>query len=160
MIKKFGNYELELLEYIDSLDIKAIQNDAKSTMKIKVPKRDEENNLVYDLDGVTIIYEEKELIDGIQKNIALNKLGEPDTNITVIVTAEDGKTTKEYNLEVKRPYGTIKGSIYTAPTQSLGNYKADIKIYKSSDTKTIIDWSTIQSRRRFTACSIINIKFK
>lgn len=149
--KETLSYQMELLEYVDELDIKAIQSDEKSTMKIKVPKRDDDGNLVYDTNGTTIIYEEKELKDGIPIGVTLNKLGEPDTNIKVIVTAEDGKNVKEYNLVIKRPYGTIKGSIYTAPTASIGIYKADIRIYKSSDVKTIIDWNTVSSRRRLIA---------
>lgn len=39
------NYEIELLEYIDKINIKAIQNDAKSTMLIKVPQRNEERRI-------------------------------------------------------------------------------------------------------------------
>lgn len=96
------NYEVTLLEYLDTMDIKATLSDTKSTMKIKVPKKDEDGNLVY---------EEKDLQSDIPFTFTLNKLGEPDTVVTVIVTAEDGKTTNEYTLVVKRPYGTIKGNI-------------------------------------------------
>lgn len=96
------NYEVTLLEYLDTMDIKATLSDTKSTMKIKVPKKDEDGNLVY---------EEKELQSDIPFTFTLNELGEPDTVVTVIVTAEDGKTTNEYTLVVKRPYGTIKGNI-------------------------------------------------
>lgn len=67
-------------------------------------------NLVYDSDGITINYEEKEMID-LTKEITLNKLGEPDTIVTIIVTAEDGKSKKEYELVIHRPYATIKGNI-------------------------------------------------
>lgn len=139
------NYEIELLEYIDTIDIKATQNDSKATMKIKVPKRDAENNLVYDTDGITIIYEEKDLESDIPLEVTINKLGEPDTNITVIVTAEDGKTVNNYELVIKRPYGTIKGSIYIDPMATKGIYKSNIRVYNSNDVSTIIDWSTLVS---------------
>ena len=39
--KETYGYELELLEYIDVMNLKAIQNDLKATMKLKIPKRDE-----------------------------------------------------------------------------------------------------------------------
>ena len=76
-------------------------------------------------------------------SVKLNKLGEPDTKITVIVTAEDKKTVKSYDLVIKRPYGTIKGSIYAEPMSSKGIYKATVRTYKSDEVATIIDWSTI-----------------
>lgn len=146
------NYEIELLEYIDTIDIKATQNDSKATMKIKVPKRDADNNLVYDTDGVTIIYEEKDLLNDIPMEVTINKLGEPDTNITVIVTAEDGKTINNYELVIKRPYGTIKGrniladfddqdivdnvlDVYGIQLENI----ADINIYKSD----LAEWESI-----------------
>lgn len=103
------NYELTLLEYIDMMNITAIQNDAKANMKIKLPKRDENNNLIYDPDGTTIIYEEKDIENNVPLEFAINKLGEADTQITVIVTAEDGTNIKNYQLLIKRPYGVIKG---------------------------------------------------
>ena len=137
------SYQMELLEYLDEIDIKPVLDDAKSTIKIKVPKRSEDGNLEYDTDGVTIIYEEKEIENDVAVSVTLNKLGEPDTHITIIVTAEDNKTTKSYDLIIKRPYGTIKGSIYTAPTAQSGIYKSDIRLYKSDDVSEIIDWATV-----------------
>ena len=137
------SYQMELLEYLDEIDIKPVLDDAKSTIKIKVPKRFEDGNLEYDTDGVTIIYEEKEVENDVAVSVTLNKLGEPDTHITLIVTAEDNKTTKSYDLIIKRPYGTIKGSIYTAPTAQSGIYKSDIRLYKSDDVSEIIDWATV-----------------
>lgn len=68
-------------------------------------------DLVYESDGITIVYEEKELINDTPSEITLNKLGEPDTVLTVIVTAEDGVNKNEYQIVIKRPYGTIKGTI-------------------------------------------------
>lgn len=103
-------YESTLLEYGDEINLKAVLADEKATMKIKVPKRDENDKLVYENDGVTIVYEEKALSNDTQFGVVLNKLGEPDTIIDVIVTAEDGVTVKDYKVTVKRPYGTIKGS--------------------------------------------------
>lgn len=93
------------------MNITATKNDEKATMKIKVPKRDEQGNLSYDTDETTILYEEKEMQSMVPIEITLNKLGEPDTKITVIVTAEDTVTIQEYEIVIKRPYGTIKGSI-------------------------------------------------
>lgn len=48
--KETLNYELELLEYLDTLDITAVAETENSTLKIKVPKRDEDGNLVYEED--------------------------------------------------------------------------------------------------------------
>lgn len=103
------DYEVVLMEYIDDLDIKATKSDANSTMKIKVPKRDEDDNLVYENDS--IVYEEKDLDSGVPYNVKINKLGEPDTVLTIKVTAEDTKTSNEYTVTIKRPYGTIRGSV-------------------------------------------------
>ena len=141
--KETKNYTITLLEYIDKMNIKAIQSHEFATMKIKLPKRNTEGNLVYESDGTTIVYEENEITNEIQKEIILNKLGEPDTEITIEVTAEDGVTLNTYKVVIKRPYGTIKGSIYTESTDSKGIYKSDIRIYKSSDVEKVIDWNTI-----------------
>lgn len=140
--KETLDYELTLLEYVDKMNLTVTKSHEKASLKIKVPKRDEDNKLVYDTDGTTIIYEEKEIEDKVPTEITINKLGEPDTKITIIVTAEDGST-KEYNIIIKRPYGTIKGSIYTAPTANAGIYKSDIRIYKASDVSQVLDWDTI-----------------
>lgn len=139
------NYELELLENIDELNLEPILSDTKSSIKIKVPQRDNDNNLVYDSDGVTIIYEEKDISNNTSTTVTLNKLGEPDTIILLMVTAEDNKTVKNYNLVVKRPFGVIKGKIYAEPMSAKGIYKASVRIYKSNDVSKKIDWSTITS---------------
>ena len=52
------DYQYELLEYIDNMDITAVLEDSKATLKLKIPKRDENNNLVYESDGSSISYEE------------------------------------------------------------------------------------------------------
>lgn len=142
--KDVKEYEITLLEYVDKINITAIQNDEKATMKIKHPKRDEDGNLVYEADGTTIVYEEKELLNNTEYMITLNELGKEDTDITILVTAEDGKTTDEYKIKIKRPYGTIKGKIYTAPTASTtGKYIATVRVYKSEDVSKIINWSEV-----------------
>lgn len=141
--KEINNYTLTLLEYLDTIDITATQNDENASMKIKVPKRDSDGNLVYESDGTTIVYEEKDLNDKVPMEVTLNKLGEPNTEITVEVTAEDGATENTYKVVIKRPYGTIRGSIHTTPTEEKGTYKADVRIYKTSDVESIIDKSQI-----------------
>ena len=142
--KDVKEYEITLLEYVDKINITAIQNDEKATMKIKHPKRDEDGNLVYEADGTTIVYEEKELLNNTEYMITLNELGKEDTDITILVTAEDGKTIDEYKIKIKRPYGTIKGKIYTAPTASTtGKYIATVRVYKSEDVSKIINWSEV-----------------
>lgn len=134
-------YEIELLEYIDTMKIKAITTDDNAKMKLEVPKRDENNNLIYDTDGVTIIYEEKDFESDIPLEFILNKLGEPDTKLTIKITAEDNKTTSSYEVIIKRPYATIKGQIYTEPTKNTTQKsKANIKVYSSDKTKEIINW--------------------
>lgn len=103
------NYEFTLLEYKDKLDVKAILEDDTATMKIKVPKRDDNDELEYE--GAEIKYEEKTLDNDTPLEVAINKLGEPNTKITILVIAEDGVTKNEYTVTIKRPYGLIKGSV-------------------------------------------------
>lgn len=144
--KETFNYSLELLEYIDTVSIKATTNHEKATMKIKIPKRDEQGQLVYDTDRITILYEEKEIQSDVPLELILNKLGELDTNITITVTAEDGETINTYELAIKRPYGIIKGSIYTSPTVlTTGIHKATIRIYDSDEANKAINWNTVQT---------------
>lgn len=141
-------YEVTLMEYIDNMDIKAVLADEKSAMKIKVPKRDTDNNLEYEADGVTIKNEEKDFENDTPLEFVLNRLGEPDTVLTITVTAEDGKTTKQYELVIKRPYGTIKGSIQLgndlrdSMQDSYGiyvEYIADVTLYKPD----LLQWDQI-----------------
>lgn len=142
--KETFNYEIELLEYIDTMKIKATTSDENATMKIKVPKRDENNNLVYDTDETTIIYEEKEIQSDTPLEFTLNKLGEPDTHLTINITAEDEKTTSTYEIVIKRPYGIVKGSVYVPPIASTtGIHKADIKFYKTEEVAKEIDLSAM-----------------
>lgn len=132
------NYELTLLEYIDDMNLKAVLNDAKATMKIKVPKKDE--------DGTTITYEEKDLQSDMPLNFTLNKLGEPDTQITIKVTAEDSKTTNEYRIMIKRPCGTLKGQVNTKATQTTtGKNIAKIRVFKVEEIAKTIDWEEIKT---------------
>lgn len=142
--KDVKEYEITLLEYVDKMNITAIQNNEKATMKIKHPKRNEDGNIVYETDGTTIVYEEKELLNNTEYMITLNELGKEDTDITILITAEDGKTIDEYKIKIKRPYGIIKGKIYTAPTASTtGKYIATVRVYKSEDVSKIINWSEV-----------------
>ena len=48
--KETLNYELEILEYIDTLDVTATKEVESSTLKIKIPKRDENGKLIYEAD--------------------------------------------------------------------------------------------------------------
>ena len=142
--KGVKEYEITLLEYVDKMNITAIQNNEKATRKIKHPKRNEDGNIVYETDGTTIVYEEKELLNNTEYMITLNELGKEDTDITILITAEDGKTIDEYKIKIKRPYGIIKGKIYTAPTASTtGKYIATVRVYKSEDVSKIINWSEV-----------------
>lgn len=155
-------YKLEILEYIDTLDLLAEKNDEKATMKLKYPKRnierDSETNeiikdeLVYGSPGdkSTIQYDEKDLEDNTKQNVVLNKLGEPDTVLIIEVTAEDKKTKENYEITIHRPYGTIKGSIQLgdklkekAEANGYGPFeiKANIKAYKEGEFK----WNDISS---------------
>lgn len=145
-------YEIKLLEYLDNIDITAISLDGKATLKIKIPKRDENGKLVYQADGTTIEYEEKAIADKTPFNVILNKLGEPDTVLTIISTAEDGKTTKEYQVTIKRPYATIRGKAILADFDDEGkvqdildvygielNNRVDINLYKPN----LAEWESI-----------------
>lgn len=152
------NYELELLENIDELNLKPILSDAKSSMKLRKPKRSEDGNLVYESDGTIIEYEEIDIQNNISIPVKLNELGKGDTNLTITVTAEDGKTQKIYTVVVKRPYGVIKGSIYTAPTASSGVYKANIRAYESDEVAKKITWGTSGGDNVHNELMLINSK--
>lgn len=134
------SYEIELMEYIDDVDITSILNDDTATMKIEVPKRNDDNELVYD--GEEIEYEEKVLTNSEPLKVVINKLGEPNTRLKVKVTAEDGVTTKEYTVTIKRPYAVIRGNIELGDglrdeiMDSYGvytEYIADITIYNQGE---------------------------
>lgn len=150
--KETFNYELELLEYIDTMNMKVTTTDSNATMKVKVPKRDIDNKLIYDTDGITIIYEEKNIQSDVPFEIVLNKLGESDTIITIDVTAEDEKTTCSYEMVIKRPCGTIKGSIQLGNglRESMQNsygvytkYLANATIYKTN----LFDWDGLVDKK-------------
>lgn len=146
------SYELELLENVDELNLKPILSDAKSSMKLRKPKRSEDGNLVYESDGTTIEYEEIDIQNNISIPVKLNELGKGDTNLTITVTAEDGKTQKIYTVVVKRPYATITGKTILADFDNedvvnnvfdvygvqLEN-RADINIYEAD----LIEWESI-----------------
>lgn len=101
--------------------------------------------LVYDSDGTTILYEEKQILDNVPLEVTLNELGKQDTEITIKVTAEDGVTEKEYKVTIKRPYGIIKGNVLVKPTESLGIHHATIRVYQTEKVNEIIDWNLINS---------------
>ena len=132
-------YATELLEYVDKVNLEVTKDDEKSSIVIKQPKHDENGDLIFEDDGSTIVYEEKNL-DDLKTEIVLNKLGEPDTVIELKVTAEDEVTTKTYKITIHRPYGTIKGSIHTVNSNDV--HIADVKVYNNSDQ---IDWENISS---------------
>ena len=141
------DYELELLDYIDTVNVTATVNDKNSTLKMKVPQRDNDKRIFEgegtDIDNIKYV-ELENVESGQPTEVTLNKLGEPDTKITIIVTAEDGITTMEYNLVIHRPYAKIKGSIITPPTTKTEGdsiYKANIKIYDASVVSNAIDWN-------------------
>lgn len=137
-------YELTLLEYIDTMDITATLSDTKSKMKIKIPEHDTDGNLVYDSDDrTTITYKEENLSHNVPFGVTLNKLGEPNTKITILVTAEDGQTTNEYEVLIKRPYATIRGSVVTESTIASNKHEASIRLYNSSDVASVINWGNL-----------------
>lgn len=148
--KDTKEYTLEIKEYIDKMNIKAEQTDPNSTMKIKVPKRDENGDLVYESDGKTIVYEEKDLLNNEETEFILNELGEEDTIIEIIVTAQDGKTSETYKVTIHRPYGTIKGRVeygnalkssFEGTYEITVNTNATIKAYNTGD----FNWEGILS---------------
>lgn len=158
-------YERELLEYIDDLNFKLQTNDTKAKLKIKIPKRDLDTGELIFGEDETLQYEEKEIVqdeNGAELNIKLNELGKESTKITIIVTSESGKKINEYKIEIKRPFATIKGSIYTAPTALEGKHVSDIRIYKSSDVENAIDLgdSSIIKDIHSTITTLESIDFK
>lgn len=125
------NYEVTLMEYLDKMSIKATQSDPNAKMTIKAPKIEEVKNLDSD----------------VPFEFELNKLGEPDTVLVIMVTAENGDK-KEYKVTIKRPYGTIKGTLQLgndlrdSMQDSYGiyvEYIADVTLYKPD----LIDWDKI-----------------
>lgn len=136
------NYTREILEYIDDIDLKLQTNDKKAAVKVKIPKRDETTGELVSKEDGTLEYVEIPITqdeNGAKLNIKLNELGKEDTKITISVTAESGKTTCDYTITIKRPFATIKGSIYTGPTATLEKHIADIRIYKTDEVESTID---------------------
>lgn len=107
--KETLEYEITLNEYKEYISLIPTLDDEKSTIKVKIPKRDEDNELVYE--DEKLVYEEKDLDENGKINLQLNELGKEDTIIEFIVLAEDGETTNTYKVKIHRPYGTIKGNI-------------------------------------------------
>lgn len=143
-------YETKILEYVDSVDLKMQTEDAKSTIKIKYPKKDENGKTEKDSNG-DIVYEKKQITDTsqeIQEKIGLNELGEEETIIEITVIAEKQEIQKTYKIHIKRPYGKIKGKIQLGDglkesmDGSYGitmNYAADLRIYKQGQ----VNWDDI-----------------
>ena len=140
--KETLEYETTILEYIDDVDIKVKKSDENAKLKIKVPKKDEDGNQVYEEDGITKQYEEKDIEDDTPVNVILNKLGDEDTIITVIVLTEDESEKNEYVVRIKRPFGTIIGSIQLgaelretteANYGNIINYIANATVYKADE---------------------------
>lgn len=148
------DYELVWQEYLDDISIVATQNDENASMKIIVPKRDEKNEVVLD-------YEEIDLSNNVPFAFKLNNIGSTDTIIKIKVTAEDGKTTSEYNLTIKRPYATIKGTIYTEPTSfTTGTHKANIFLYLDSDVQGKVDWEEAANNSAANKRDSLNTTFR
>ncbi len=155
------DYQYELLEYIDNMDITAVLEDSKATLKLKIPKRDENNNLVYESDGSSISYEEIKINDNTPSKVTLNKIGEPDTKLKIIVTAEDGKTSKEYTITIKRPYGTIKGKIFTEPTSfTTEKHIAEVLAYLESDVEEKVNWESAINNTKNGKSDDLNTVFR
>lgn len=128
--KDILNYEVTLMEYLDKMSIKAIKSDENASMTIKVAENNEEN-----------------LDSDVPFEFELNKLGESDTVLVITVTAENGDT-KEYKVIIKRPYGTIKGTLQLgndlreSMQDSYGiyvEYIANATLYKPD----LIEWDKI-----------------
>ncbi len=145
------DYTVTLEEFLDTMDLTITKSDETSTAKVYVPKR-EDGELVYkydfELSKVVVDTNEVELQTDTPLNIEINKINEEDTVLKVVVTAEDGKTTKEYTITIKRPHGTIKGKVQLGKNvresteASYGittKYIADIKLYEDSK----INWADI-----------------
>lgn len=112
-------YKLTLNDYLDNISLKLALSDENATVKI---------------DGNAIdITTSKELV--------LNSLGDEDTVIDIVVTAQDEVTTHTYRLVVHRPYATIKGKIITTETETTtGKYTCGIYVYKQEDVEKVLDW--------------------
>ena len=116
-----SKYTINLNENLDNISLKLEKSYEFATVKIKDEEIDVTNS----------------------KEIKLNKLGEEDTVIDIVVTAEDGETTLTYKLVIHRPYGTIKGSITTSYTyETTGKYLCNIYTYNHEDVEKVFDWDT------------------
>ena len=77
------------------------------------------------------------------KELALNPLGQGDTTIEILVTAQD-KTTHTYEITIHRPFATIKGTLKYDKIEENENPDIDkttmLNIYKTGD----FDWYKLQ----------------
>lgn len=116
-----SKYTINLLEDLNNISLKLEKSNENAVVKI---------------DNVEIDTSQS-------KELVLKNLGEEDTVIDIVVTAEDGKTIHTYKLVIHKPYATIKGSITTPYTTDItGKYICDIYVYKEDDVAQIFDWDT------------------
>ncbi len=91
------DYNLEINENIDTLDIKPVKNDAKAKLKIKVPERDAEDKLVYEKvteDDGTGNMIEVEKIKYKEIDLEVDEEGNPVTESKHILTLNKLRRTK------------------------------------------------------------------
>ena len=114
-------YKITLNDYLDNISLKIEKSDPNAKVKI----------------------DEEEIDTSTTKELVLNKLGEEDTIINIVVTAQDETTQHTYRLVIHRPYAKIYGSIVTPPTTKSdedSRYKANIRVYDAKVVNEKINW--------------------
>lgn len=82
-------YKIEVRDYLENISLQFAKTDTNSKVEIDGTEIDVSNS----------------------KELVLNALGEEDTQIDIVVTAQDGSTTHTYRILIHRPCATIRGSI-------------------------------------------------
>ena len=149
----FFNYEEnqeakpENLTYT-KLDISALDADSTDSIsKYKINLTDKFENISLKLtksnENATVKINNEEIDVQNTKELTLNPLGQEDTIIQAMVTAQDG-TTHTYEISIHRPFATIKGTIKYDKIEENENPDIDkttmLNVYKTGD----FDWYKLQ----------------
>lgn len=150
----FFNYEEnkttkpENLTYTN-LDMSTTESTSTDSIsKYKINYTDKLENISLSLtksnENATVKINNEEMDVSNTKELALNPLGQGDTTIEILVTAQDKTTTHTYEITIHRPFATIKGTLKYDKIEENENPDIDkttmLNIYKTGD----FDWYKLQ----------------